>query len=116
MKLTDESKAFHHAVYTAISQIPFGKATSYGHIAYVLGKPQNSRQVGASLKHYKEIIRQLNLEVENHADIIDFERIPWWRVVSSSGKISPRGNTGAEILQGNLLRNEGVPVENNSVI
>lgn len=88
-----------------------------GHIAYLLGKPQNSRQVGSSLKHSKEIIRQLNQESQSNgrSDLIEFLTLPWWRVLASSGKISTRANTGDEILQGNLLRNEGVPVESNSI-
>ncbi|EGV66843.1 hypothetical protein CANTEDRAFT_100831 [Yamadazyma tenuis ATCC 10573] len=114
MKLTDESKAFHYAVYAVVNQIPFGCATSYGHIAYLIGRPQNSRLVGASLKHCHEIVRQLNLQSSEN-DLIDIDRLPWWRVISASGIISPRGNTAGEILQKNLLTQEGIIVEGTKV-
>lgn len=37
MPRTDEAEAFFHAVYTAIQEIPYGKVTSYGHIAKLVG-------------------------------------------------------------------------------
>ncbi|KAK6461270.1 6-O-methylguanine DNA methyltransferase [Scheffersomyces coipomensis] len=94
-RLTDESKNFHHAVYTVVSKIPYGHVTSYGHIAYLLNKPQNSRQVGSSLKHYQ---------------YYNLDTLPWWRVINSVGKISPRGNSNGEYVQAERLRDEGVIV------
>lgn len=113
MKLTDEAKAFHHGVYAIVKGIPYGKVTSYGHIAYLLGRPQNSRQVGSSLKHCNEIVRLLNQDSrdrELELDLIDITQLPWWRVISSSGKISPRGNHQGEIDQKNHLTREGIEV------
>lgn len=112
MKLSDEAKAFHHAVYSIVSNIPYGKVTSYGHIAYLLGKPQNSRQVGTSLKHFKEIVRQLNEDAvgANTDNLIDINQLPWWRVISSSGRISPRSNHQGEIDQKRYLIDEGIEV------
>jgi alkylated DNA nucleotide flippase Atl1 len=37
MPRTDEAEAFFHAVYSAIQEIPYGKVTSYGHIAKLIG-------------------------------------------------------------------------------
>lgn len=37
MPRTDEAAAFFHAVYSAIQEIPYGKVTSYGHIAMLIG-------------------------------------------------------------------------------
>ncbi|MBE7179970.1 MAG: MGMT family protein [Terriglobus roseus] len=34
---TDEAKAWYGAVYAAVQQIPYGKVTSYAHIAYLVG-------------------------------------------------------------------------------
>lgn len=34
---TDEAEAFFHAVYSAVQEIPYGKVTSYGHIAKLVG-------------------------------------------------------------------------------
>lgn len=46
----------------------------------------------------------------NPEDIIEPERVPWWRVILSAGKISPRGNSDSESRQARFLRNEGVEV------
>ncbi len=37
MPRTDEAEAFFYAVYSAIQEIPYGKVTSYGHIARLIG-------------------------------------------------------------------------------
>ncbi|CUM53162.1 unnamed protein product [Debaryomyces tyrocola] len=111
MKITDESKVFYHSVYAVIEKIPYGKVTSYGHIAYLLNRPQNSRLVGSSLKHLKFIAESLNREADPE-DIIEPERVPWWRVILSAGKISPRGNSDNETRQARFLRDEGVEVLN----
>lgn len=100
--ISDETKAFHHAVYTAVSQIPHGKVTSYGHIAYLIGRPQNPRQVGGSLKNYQTINAILRQEGES------FDDLPWWRVISSAGKIAQR-DTG-ELEQKRRLIEENVEV------
>ncbi|RCK65971.1 Alkyltransferase-like protein 1 [Candida viswanathii] len=110
MKLTDESKAFHFGVYAIVRQIPYGKVTSYGHIAYLLDKPQNSRQVGSAMKHGTYIILKLNENVTTESpDYIDVESLPWWRVILSSGKISPREANG-QYEQADRLRGEAVAV------
>uniref|UniRef100_A0A0L0NRF6 6-O-methylguanine-DNA methyltransferase n=1 Tax=Candidozyma auris TaxID=498019 RepID=A0A0L0NRF6_CANAR len=102
MNLDDEKKAFHYAVYDTVSRIPHGNVTTYGHIAYLIGRPQNSRQVGSSLKHLRYIRERLNQEGAGLGEV------PWWRVVNSAGIISPR-NFG-EFEQATLLRGEGVVV------
>ncbi|KAK6198543.1 uncharacterized protein RJT21DRAFT_48934 [Scheffersomyces amazonensis] len=112
VSLTDESKNFHHAVYTVVSKIPYGKVTSYGHIAYLLGKPQNSRQVGSSLKHCHLILKSLRDELtpNEREDYFNLDTLPWYRVISSVGKISPRSNSSGQFLQADRLRSEGVIV------
>ncbi|PQE19139.1 6-o-methylguanine dna methyltransferase protein [Rutstroemia sp. NJR-2017a BBW] len=37
MPRSDEASAFYHSVYSAIQEIPYGKVTSYGHIARLIG-------------------------------------------------------------------------------
>jgi alkylated DNA nucleotide flippase Atl1 len=37
MARTDEAEAFYYAVYNAIQEIPYGKVTSYAHIARLVG-------------------------------------------------------------------------------
>lgn len=98
----DEARAFHYAVYETVQQIPSGRITSYGHIAKLIYKPKNSRQVGQALKH-------LPLEGQPHEYPFHTGNVPWWRVISSAGSISPRQEGGME-LQARLLRAEGVEV------
>ncbi|KAI5118732.1 hypothetical protein M0805_000062 [Coniferiporia weirii] len=85
---------FHEAVYQTVRQIPFGRVTSYGHIAKLIGLPRHSRHVGQALKY-------LNVDAD----------VPWQRVVSSSGKISSRGpGTSGAQRQREALEGEGVEV------
>lgn len=107
MRLDDEAKAFHSAVYDVVGLIPYGKVTSYGHVAYLIGRPQNSRLVGQSMKHSAYIIARLN-EEQGH-----IENLPWWRVILSAGLISPRESGEAE--QAQKLREEGVIVNGTRV-
>ncbi|KAK8150467.1 hypothetical protein G3M48_001675 [Beauveria asiatica] len=100
MPRTDEAAAFFHAVYSAISEIPYGRVTSYGHIAALIGTPQRPRQVGVCLKHLPNDPSAR----WNHATV------PWQRVVNARGVISPRNHPTAVRTQAELLRDEGVEV------
>lgn len=100
--ISDETRAFHIAVYSTVSKIPYGSVTSYGHIAELIGKPQNPRQVGSSLKHCSQVLMLLQ------QDDIEFPNLPWWRVISSSGLIAKRDL--GEYEQKRLLQAEGVEV------
>ncbi|GKT44645.1 alkyltransferase-like protein 1 [Colletotrichum spaethianum] len=42
MPRTDEAEAFFHAVYTAVQEIPFGRVTTYGHIAKLIGTRESA--------------------------------------------------------------------------
>lgn len=37
MARSDEAEAFFWGVYAAVQEIPHGKVTTYGHIAYLIG-------------------------------------------------------------------------------
>lgn len=107
MPQTEDAAAWFAAVYEAVQQIPYGKCTSYGHIAALLGHPRRARQVGVCLKHlpgYDESQPELH---EFHS-----RNVPWQRVVNSKGGISPRGDGGAAAgRQVQRLRAEGVEVD-----
>lgn len=45
MPQTDEAAAWFAAVYNAVQEIPYGKVTSYGHIARLLGKRKLSHTI-----------------------------------------------------------------------
>lgn len=64
-----------------------------GHIAKLIDRPRNSRQVGQALKYLQD------------------DTVPWQRVVNHKGIISPRDMPGAAERQRAQLLAEGVPVE-----
>lgn len=69
-----------------------------------MNKPENPRQVGSSLKHCSFIISQLNESLDpSNPDWLDVNELPWWRVVLSSGKISPREANGQYVQKDKLL-------------
>jgi methylated-DNA-protein-cysteine methyltransferase related protein len=64
-----------------------------GHIAKLIHRPRNARQVGQALKFLQD------------------ETVPWQRVVNHKGIISPRDVPGAAERQRRRLVREGVVVE-----
>ena len=90
---------FYDQVYDVVRRIPVGKVTSYGRIAQMLGRPNAARAVGYALSAFQE--REAG------------ERIPWQRVVNSRGRISIRNREHSAQEQANLLRAEGVEVDDN---
>lgn len=97
----NSARFFHYAVYDAVQQIPYGKVTSYGHIAKLIYKPRNSRHVGQALKFLPS---ELNNELGYPYTL---DNVPWWRVISSSGVISQRDENSMQ-LQKQKLTDEGV--------
>jgi len=105
MARTDEAEAFFHAVYGAIQEIPYGKVTTYGHIAQLVGMPQRPRQVGVCLKH---LPLDTSMKFNNG-------NVPWQRVINSRGIISPRGHPSGAANHAQALRAEGVTVRRNNM-
>ncbi|KAF2097203.1 DNA binding methylated-DNA--cysteine S-methyltransferase [Rhizodiscina lignyota] len=105
-----EAAAWYYMVYSAIQQIPRGKVTSYGHIAYLVGHPERPRQVGVALKHLPDKPED---ETEKPPRFHE-ANTPWQRVINSKGMISPRGPNGAT-RQATALRKEGVKVDRGSL-
>ncbi|TPX63562.1 hypothetical protein SpCBS45565_g06546 [Spizellomyces sp. 'palustris'] len=91
---------FRASVLTAIQQIPKGRVTSYGHIAKLVDHPRHARYVG-------RVLRSLNRE--------EGLRTPWQRVVNHRGRISPRVPSDSCGTQAEILRQEGVVVEVDSM-
>lgn len=46
-----ERTAFFLRVYEMVDAIPYGKVATYGQIAWMLGAPKRSRQVGQALRY-----------------------------------------------------------------
>ncbi|KAK3050150.1 Alkyltransferase-like protein 1 [Extremus antarcticus] len=93
---------WYSVVYKAIQQIPYGKVTSYGHIANLVGYPERPRQVGLCLKHLPDSSDQPDSRYNG-------DNVPWQRVINSKGVISNRGAGGAA-RQETALEAEGVEV------
>ncbi|EFX06524.1 mgmt family protein [Grosmannia clavigera kw1407] len=116
MPRSDEAASFFFAVYAAVSEIPPGRVTTYGHIAALIGMPQRPRQVGICLKH-------LPADATDALDAPDSQplrfhsgNVPWQRVLNAKGLISPRAGDGGNgrRRQAEALRAEGVEVRENA--
>jgi len=82
---------FTRSVYAVVASIPSCRVTSYGAVAAILGRPRAPRAVGGAL-----------------SAIPDELDLPWWRVISSSGRISTPSIHHTAQIQRALLRDEGV--------
>jgi methylated-DNA-protein-cysteine methyltransferase-like protein len=85
---------FHDRVLEVIARLQPGDVVSYGEVAAEAGNPGAARAVGALL-----------------AAGAGGPDLPWWRVVTSAGRLVP----GHEALHARLLRREGVGVTNGRV-
>ena len=88
---------FTEAVIAIIRSIPAGRVMTYGQIAALAGSPRAARQV----------VRIL------HAMSSRYD-LPWHRVVNKRGEIALTEEE-ARFTQGQLLRDEGVTIENGSI-
>ena len=77
---------FRRAIWEALERLQPGEVVTYGEIAAQAGYPGAARAVGNVLR--------------------DSSDLPWWRVVTSSGRLVP----GSERDQERRLRAEGVQV------
>ena len=75
-----------YEILSAVEEIPYGKVSTYGEIARLIGREKNARLVGRVLSH-----------AEMYGDC------PCHRVVSSTGRTAP-----VRYEQRLLLENEGV--------
>ncbi|KDE04847.1 hypothetical protein MVLG_04708 [Microbotryum lychnidis-dioicae p1A1 Lamole] len=118
---------FHRLVYDAVRSIPEGRVSSYGRIATLIGHPKHSRHVGAALKLLPRNLSSphlpqrpsppLDANADADADAplaepdLNPDFVPWHRVVSSNGQISPRMNDVSVARQAEWLIAEGVQVD-----
>ena len=82
---------FYKRMALVCARIPYGRATSYGQIALLCGKPKNARQVGYGLRKG-----------------LAGEHIPAYRVVNSRGILSGAASFETPELQRMLLEEEGI--------
>lgn len=100
------SPKFFEQVYKVVRCIPFGKVSSYGRIAAMLGHPRAARAVGYALS----ALRQPEKAGDTSTNV------PWQRVVNSQGRISIRHREQTANRQAQTLRDEGVVVNENGRI
>jgi methylated-DNA-protein-cysteine methyltransferase-like protein len=91
---------FYQKVYALVRQIPPGQVTSYGRVAEMIGHAGAARQVGYAMS-----------ALRNWGDDPEYSDIPWQRVVGHSGKIVIKGGEHSRQYQAELLREEGVAVD-----
>ena len=92
---------FYEQVYAVVRRIPRGKVTSYGRIAHMLGRPRAARAVGYALNALKD------------KKGAAYDDVPWQRVINSAGRISIVNREYSANKQAELLRKEGVVVDEN---
>lgn len=94
-----ESTNFYERVYEIVRKIPYGKVTTYGHIATYLGVKSSSRMVGYAMNSSHSI-----------------SDIPAHRVVNRKGMLTGKFHFPTPTLMEELLENEGIPIKNDKII
>ena len=85
------------SIYALVRRIPAGQVTTYGRVAAQIGC--TARTVGFAM-----------------AALPSGSDVPWQRVINAQGKISPRRDGEGNILQRDLLENEGLQFNHNGRI
>lgn len=86
-------KSWQQEIWQWVAAVPPGTVASYGQIARLAGHPRHARHVGA-------ILRRLP-----HGT-----RLPWHRILRSSGELGFPAGSEAWERQRDLLEAEGVPL------
>jgi methylated-DNA-protein-cysteine methyltransferase-like protein len=97
--MTDKNDNFFERVYAVARQIPYGKVTSYGAIAKVLGAARSARMVGWAMN-------------ASH----NLEDVPAHRVVNRIGLLTGKNHFDGTNLMQQLLESEGIEVIDNQII
>jgi methylated-DNA-protein-cysteine methyltransferase-like protein len=97
METTNDN--FFERVYAVARQIPYGKVTSYGAIAKVLGAARSARMVGWAMNAAHNL-----------------EDVPAHRVVNRKGLLTGKHHFDGTNLMQQLLESEGIVVEDNKIM
>lgn len=89
---------FFDRVYSIVKKIPYGKVTTYGHIAEACGIKSAARTVGWALNGAKEA------------------GLPCHRVVNRYGALTGKIHFGDPTIMEDLLRSEGVEFDENGFV
>lgn len=91
---------FFSSVYKVVKMIPYGRVTSYGAIARFLSSGKSARMVGWALN-------------VSHSGQ---DYVPAHRVVNKDGLLTGKHHFGNSSTMRQLLENEGIIVENDTVV
>jgi len=80
-------------IWETILEIPSGKVASYGQIAEIAGIPRGARQTAYALRVAPDDLQ-----------------LPWFRVITASGKLAFKPGSAPFRRQRDLLRDDGVTV------
>ncbi|MEX1052035.1 MAG: MGMT family protein [Patescibacteria group bacterium] len=83
---------FEQRVIQAVRNIPQGRVATYGQVAALASSPRAARTVGVILRRSAEVL-------------------PWQRVINREGRISISNIEFPAEIQAELLRQEGVAVD-----
>ena len=98
MQQEKEQTSFFERVYEVTCTIPYGKVTSFGAIAKVLGSPKSARMVGWALN-----------SVHNRSDV------PAHRVLNRKGLLTGKHHFQGTNLMQQLLESEGHQIMDNQL-
>ncbi len=93
-----EEKTFFERVYEIVRKIPYGRVTSYGAIARIIGSPQSSRMVGYAMNAAHSL-----------------EDVPAHRVVNTNGLLTGKHHFQGTHLMQQLLESEGIKVTDDKI-
>ncbi len=94
-----KNENFFERVYEVARQIPYGKVTSYGAIAKVIGAARSARMVGWAMNASHKL-----------------EDVPAHRVVNRNGLLTGKHHFDGTNLMQQLLESEGIDVIDNQII
>ena len=89
---------FFDRVYAVVKKIPYGKVTTYGHIAEACGIKSAARTVGWAINGTKET------------------GLPCHRVVNRYGALTGKMHFGGPDIMEDLLRSEGVEFDDDGCV
>ena len=92
-------KGFFEKVYELVRQIPYGKVTSYGAIAAILGSKSSARMVGWAMNNSKNLP----------------ENLPAHRVVNKNGLLTAKLHFGSANTMAELLASEGIIIVDDKI-
>ena len=100
--VADKSKkyTFFEDVWDVVRQIPAGRVSTYGAIANYLGLKSSARMVGYAMNSVSDVM----------------PKVPAQRVVNRNGMLSGKVHFATSTLMEELLRKEGISVENDKIV